>query len=207
MPNDASPYAPLLAHIARYVALTEDEQAALLAELAVCTLPRKACLLEQDHVCTASYFVLQGCLRMYFISDKGAEQITHFAIENWWLADYTSLSTQTPSQFFVQAVEPSTVALLDYQQQESLLSRVPKLERYFRLMMQRVTAAAQMRILYLYGQSGEQRYHHFATAFPDFVQRVPQYMLASYLGFTPEFLSKIRAKAAHQALRSPSSGS
>lgn len=190
-------YAPLLAHIARYVVLTEAEQQALLAVLSTRTLARKEHLLRQDEVCTASYFVLQGCLRMYFLTDKGTEQITHFALENWWLADYTSLSLHAPARFFIQAVEPSVVVVFDGQQQEAVLARVPALERYFRLMMQRAAAAAQMRQQYYFGQSGEERYQHFARLYPDFVQRVPQYMLASFLGFTPEFLSKIRARAAH----------
>jgi CRP-like cAMP-binding protein len=192
-------YAALLAHIGRYVSLTAAEQQLLLDSLTLVECPRKAYLLRQEEVCTASYFVLQGCLRMYFLTDKGAEQITHFALENWWLADYSSLSQQAPSHFYIQAVEPSQLAVLDHQRQEELLARVPALERYFRLVMQRAAAAAQMRMLYLYGQSGEERYHHFARAFPGFVQRVPQYMLASFLGFTPEFLSKIRARAAHGA--------
>lgn len=190
-------YAPLLAHIARYVALTEAEQQALLAVLRTQPLARKEHLLRQDEVCTASYFVLQGCLRMYFLTDKGTEQITHFALENWWLADYTSLSQHAPSRFCIQAVEPSVVVVLDGPQQEAVLAQVPALERYFRLMMQRAAAAAQTRLLFFFGMSGEERYFQFARLFPDFVQRVPQYMLASYLGFTPEFLSKIRARAAH----------
>jgi CRP/FNR family transcriptional regulator, anaerobic regulatory protein len=190
-------YAPLLAHIARYVSLTEAEQQTLQAAFSGQPVPRKAHLLRQDEVCTASYFVLQGCLRMYFLTDKGTEQITHFALENWWLGDYTSQSQHTPSRFFIQAVEPSLVAVLDSERQQALLDEVPALERYFRLMMQRAAAAAQMRLQFFFGQSGEERYFEFARRFPDFVQRVPQYMLASYLGLTPEFLSKVRARAAH----------
>jgi len=86
------------------------------------------------------------------------------------------------------------VAVLSAAQQEALLAQVPALERYFRLMLQRVAAANQTRWVYFYEQSLEERYHFFASSFPAFVQRIPQYMLASYLGCTPEFLSKVRAR-------------
>lgn len=187
-------YAALLAHIARYVTLTPAEAAAVTAYFSIQTVPRKGHLLAAGQPCAASYFVLQGCLRLYFITEKGTEQTTQFALESWWLADYGSLLSGQPSAFCIQAVEPSTVAVLTYPQQEALLARVPALERYFRLMLQRVAAANQTRWVYFYGQSLEERYHSFSTAFPAFVQRIPQYMLASYLGCTPEFLSKVRAK-------------
>ncbi len=188
-------YAALLAHIARYVALTPAEAALVPTYFRLQTVPRKAYLLEAGQPCPASYFVLQGCLRLYFLTEKGTEQITQFALESWWLTDYNSLLSRQPSLFHIQAVEPTTVAVLDYPRQEAMLAQVPALERYFRLMLQRVAAANQTRWVYYYGQSLEERYQHFSTAFPGFVQRVPQYMLASYLGCTPEFLSKVRAKA------------
>jgi CRP-like cAMP-binding protein len=188
-------YPELLAHIARYVALTPAEAQLVGEYFTRQTLPRKAHLLEAGQPCTASYFVLQGCLRLYFVTEKGTEQITRFALENWWLADYTSLLSQRPSEFYIQAVEPTTVAVLSYPQQEALLTQVPALERYFRLVLQRAAAADQMRWVYHHGQSLEERYQQFSTWFPGFVQRIPQYMLASYLGCTPEFLSKVRAKA------------
>lgn len=196
-------YTALLAHIARYVALAPAETQLVRDHLTLQTVPRKAHLLAAGQTCTSSYFVLQGCLRMYFLTEKGAEQITRFALENWWLADYTSLLSRRPSQFFVQAVEPTTVAVLDHARQEELLARVPALERYFRLVLQRAAAADQMRPVFQFGLSAEERYHQFSTLFPGFVQRVPQYMLASYLGFTPEFLSKIRAKPRGPRLAKP----
>ena len=188
-------YAALLAHIARYVALTPVE-AQVVSDYFTCRpVPRKACLLEAGQPCPASYFVLQGCLRLYFFTEKGTEQTTQFALENWWLTDYSSLGSGRPSPFTIQAVEPTTVAVLTYAHQEALLARVPTLERYFRLLQQRVAAANQLHWVYYYGQSLEARYQHFSAAFPEFVQRVPQYLLASYLGCTPEFLSKVRARA------------
>jgi len=190
-------YAPLLAHIARYVSLTPAEAETLLSYLKPQTLARKEFLLTEGQVCPANYFVLRGCLRTYLLNEKGGEQTTQFGIENWWLTDYASFDNHTPSQFFIQAVENTEVVVFERRVQEEVFRCVPPLERYFRILLQKSAAAAQFRIKFLFSLSGEARYHHFNDAFPGFVQRVPQYMLASYLNFTPEFLSKIRAKAGH----------
>lgn len=180
-------------HIKRYTTLTEEEQAVLSAHLSEQSLRKKTHVLKEGEICRANYFVVKGCLRAYFINEKGGEQTCQFAIENWWITDYMSFDTQTPSHFFIQTVEPTEVIVLTKKMQDDLLAKIPKLEKYFRLLIQRTYAASQLRIKYLFSQSGEERYHHFNESFPEFVQRVPQYMLASYLGFSPEFLSKIRS--------------
>jgi CRP-like cAMP-binding protein len=190
-------YAPLLAHIARYVTLTAAEADLLISYLRPQSIARKGFLLTEGQVCPANYFVLRGCLRTYFTTEKGTEQTIQFGIENWWLTDYASLDGRTPSQFFIQAVEATEVVVLHQHVQEEVFAQLPQLERYFRLVLQRAVAAAQFRVKLLFSLSGEARYYHFNNAFPGFVQRVPQYMLASYLGFTPEFLSKIRARVGH----------
>jgi CRP/FNR family transcriptional regulator len=190
-------YTRLLAHIARFVALTPAEEDLLVSYLHTQTIARKDFLLCEGQVCPASYFVLQGCLRTYFVSEKGTEQIIQFSIENWWVTDYASMGLHSPTPYTVQAIEPTEVVVFDQQVQEEVFRQLPILERYFRLILQRVVAAAQFRNKFLFGMSGEERYHFFNKALPGFVNRVPQYMLASYLGFTPEFLSKIRAKVGH----------
>lgn len=192
MTNFAS--STLLNHISRYVQLSEAEENLLLSIVKHQSLKKKEYLLTEGQICKANYFVAKGCLRNYLINEKGVEQITQFAIENWWITDYGSLSTQTASGFFIQAIEDAEVIAIEKHLEEELFDKIPKLERYFRLVLKRAYAASQMRIKFIFTQSGEERYHHFATSFPGFIQRVPQYMLASYLGFTPEFLSKIRAK-------------
>ena len=115
-------------------------------------------------------------------------------MENWWITDYTSLESRQPSGYFIQAVEDSEIAVLTKANREILFQQIPQLERYFRLLLQRMHAANLMRIQYLFDLSVEERYRQFNARFPEFVQRIPQYMLAVYLGFTPEVLSKIRAK-------------
>ena len=131
---------------------------------------------------------------MFFINEKGVEQTVQFALENWWLSDYTSFTAQKPSDFYIQAVEKSQIISLDYQAQEKMLQEFPVMERYFRLIHQRVHAASQYRLKALFSQTREEIYREFVKQYPEFIQRIPQYLLASFLGFTPEYLSELRAK-------------
>jgi CRP-like cAMP-binding protein len=184
----------LLQHIQRFVSLTEEEIQLLTPYFTAKQTEKKEYLFKEGQICPANYFVSKGCYRLYFVNEKGVENIVQFAIENWWIADYMSLEKQIPSPFSLQSLETGELLVLEKQVQEELLGKVSKLERYFRIIAQRANGAAQVRIKYISELSGEERYVQFAASFPEFVQRIPQYMLASYLGFTPEFLSKLRAK-------------
>lgn len=184
----------LINHINRFVALTDEETEILTSYLKPKSLKKKEFLLIEGAICKANYFVKKGCFRLYFINEKGAEQILQFGIENWWITDLASLEYQSPSQFFIQALENGEVDVLEKRHEEELFEKVPKLERYFRIVLQKSYAASLRRIKIFSSQTAEERYTNFNNSFPEFVQRIPQYMLASYLGFTPEFLSKIRAK-------------
>jgi len=184
----------LVQHIRKFTTLDDQDVASLLRFFEPLSLKKKACLLEEGEICRYNYFVEKGCLRMYYIDDKGTEQTNQFAIENWWLADYMSFDKQTPSPFYIQAIEKSTVYGLEHSKQNQLFEEFPQMERYFLLILQRAYAASQLRMKYMHDFSKEEIYHHIAARFPEFIQRVPQYMLASYLGFTPEYLSEIRKK-------------
>lgn len=181
-------------HLQKYISLNEDDIHLLSLFIKSSIIKKKQFLLEEGKIEKANYFVEKGLLRMFFINDKGVEQITQFALENWWLSDYMSLGMQTPSHFYIQAVEDSEIIIVERQRQEDLFKQLPQLERYFRIMMQRAYAASQMRFKYVYDYSKEENYRQFVTLFPKFVQRIPQYMLASYLGITPEYLSELRKK-------------
>ena len=184
----------LIAHINRFVSLTDDEQAEVAKAVNLVSIKPKQFLLEPGQICRHNYFVSKGVMRLYFINKNGQEQITMFGIENWWITDYDSLETGRQSHYYVQAVEDAELIGLSKTNLEELLIKVPKMERYFRLILQKAFTATMRRFEYFRDQSDEERYRTFAALFPDFVQRIPQYMLASYLGFTPQFLSKIRAK-------------
>ncbi|WP_448697756.1 Crp/Fnr family transcriptional regulator [Mucilaginibacter sp. AW1-3] len=187
-------YPELLEHIKRFVPLTADEEQLLCAKIEHKTLKKKEYLLQAGKLCRGSYFVVKGCLRLYFVNDKLNEQIIQFAIENWWMADYDSLLNKQPSHCYIQAVEPCELLYLAEKDQAELFEQIPKLQTYFRIIIQKAYVASQRRIGFIFNQTDEERYRHFAKLFPGFIQRVPQYMLASYLGFTPQFLSRIRAK-------------
>lgn len=184
----------LIDHIKKYIDLTEADIQNLSSSVAVHQVAKKELLLEEGQIDRNLFFVEKGCLRLYFVNDKGTEQITQFAIEGWWLADFMSFDRQIPSSFYIQAIEKSEIISIDYQEQDKLVRKIPLMDRYFRLVMQRAYAAHQTRLKFIYDLSKEESYQHFMNAFPGFAQRIPQYMLASYLGFTPEYLSEIRKK-------------
>jgi len=157
-------------------------------------IKKKQNLMQEGDYCSELYFVEQGCLRMFFLKDNGIEQTTEFAIEQWWLTDNFSFDRKLPTTFYIQAVEPTTVLYINHDKREELFKSYPIMEQYFRMVYQRSYAASQRRIRYLYEFTREELYFHFEGNYPEFVQRIPQYLLASFLGFTPEYLSEIRSK-------------
>lgn len=186
-------YQPLFDHIEKFVTLEASEIDALESCLSLSKIKKKEHVLQEGQICNTLYFIVKGCMRQYIINSKGNEQTLQFGIENWWITDYLSYHNHTTSHFYIQAVENCEVIALEKPILESILIQIPKLERYFRVVSQKSFGAAQMRIKFLFTMSAEERYHHINNLFPEFVQRVPQYMLASYLDFSAEFMSKIRA--------------
>lgn len=179
-------------HITKFTTLEETEFETVLSFFKTIKANKKENLLTAGQLCKVHFFVLEGCLRKFFINSKGVEQTTEFAIENWWLTDNIAYERGLPTEFYIQAVENSVVLVIDKQLQDKLVLEHPKLERYFRFIYQRAFAASQMRIKYLYDFSKEEAYLQLCKNQPEFVQRVPQYLIASFLGFTPEYLSEIR---------------
>jgi len=190
----ANNYPGFIAHIRKYVELSEPEVEILEKYVRPMELKRREYLVNEGEICRHNYFVEKGCLRMFYYNDKMVEQTTQFALETWWISDYFSLVQQSLSQYSIQAVERSFVVAVDYSLQDKLFGEVPQLERYFRIMMQRALAASQLRVKLIYQYSKKEMYTQFVNAYPRFFQRVPQYMIASYLGLTPEYLSELRKK-------------
>lgn len=184
----------IVTHIKKHVSLSREETELLLSSLEVRELKKKEHLLEAGQTCNDNYFVVQGCLRMYLMTDKGTEQVIQFAIENWWMTDYFSFKSSLPSNFYIQAIEKTTVIAVGRKVQDELFEKLPQLEKYFRIVLEKAYSAQLNRIHYIFNLGSEEQYHMMIARYPEFVQRVPQYMLASFLGITPEFLSKVRAK-------------
>lgn len=184
----------LLQHITRFIKVNEDDIPDILNFFQQQEIKKKENLLTEGSVCHSNYFVVKGLLRMFFINEKGIEQTIQFAMENWWMSDYSSFESHKPAAFTIQAVEKTELLSITHDAQEEMLSRFPWMERYFRMVHQRAHAASQFRMRSMYALSREELYYQFNTRYPEFVQRVPQYLLASFLGFTPEYLSEIRSK-------------
>jgi len=181
-------------HIAKFAQVTDDEFGQIIKFFETKQIGKKENLLEEGQLCRHHYFVLQGLLRKFYISEKGTEQTTEFAIETWWLTDNYAYERGLTTEFYIQAVEKTTLLYITAEKQQKLLKEFPAMERYFRSVYQRAYAAAQKRIKFLFSFSKEEFYFQAVRNHPEFIQRVPQYLIASYLGFTPEYLSEIRRK-------------
>lgn len=181
-------------HIQKFVLITDEEFEEIIKFFQVKVVNKKEDLLVAGQICRHQYFVLNGLLRTFYLNEKGVEQTTEFAIETWWLTDNTAYENSLPTEFYIQAVEQSTVIYISYQHREMLLEKFPIMEKYFRFVYQRAYAAAQKRIKFLFSLSKEDFYLQAVKNHPEFIQRVPQYLIASYLGFTPEYLSEIRKR-------------
>lgn len=182
----------ILANITRYVHLSDKERESLLAVLSETEIQKRQFLLEPGMICRHQSYVVSGCLRSFFIAADGSEQTIQFAIEDWFISDFNSYLSQKPGHLYVEAIEPTTILQLEFNDTERLCEQHPIFDRYFRMTAQKAFAFSQNRMLSNLRDSATQRYLEFNTKYPEIVKRVPQYALASYLGMRPEFLSKVR---------------
>ena len=155
---------------------------------------RKTFLLQEGEVCQFEAFILKGCIRTYHIDHAGAEVTLQFAIEDWWVSDITSFHNQTPGLVYIETLEDCELLILTPETKELLLAKVPGFERMFRLMVQRNLAQLQERLFRTISTTAVEKYLDFLNRYPAIPQRVAQHYIASYLGFSPEFLSKVRKK-------------
>ncbi|OLY91916.1 cAMP-binding domain of CRP or a regulatory subunit of cAMP-dependent protein kinases [Cnuella takakiae] len=158
------------------------------------SIRKRQYLLQEGEVCRYQYFVSRGILRSYTTDDKGAEHILQFASEGWWMADLYSFFTGEASLYNMEAIEDAEVLMISRDNWDRLLQELPKLEHYFRVLLQNHLVATQRRLLVSLSEPAEQRYLRFMDAYPDCLQRVPQHMIAAYLGITKESLSRLRSR-------------
>ncbi len=149
-------------------------------------------LLNEGEIAKNTFFTVRGCLRMYTVDNKGKEHIMQFAPENWWLGDMESSSKNIPSVYFIDALEDSDLLVMDIVNWEKSMKEIPQLALLFQRLMQNRQTATQKRIIFSMSASAEERYLDFMKTYPSLAQRIPQHMIASYLGITPESLSRIR---------------
>jgi len=144
-------------------------------------------------------FVAKGCLRSYVIDDKGKVHIVRFAPEEWWLADSARYLTGEPSTLFIDAIEASDLLVIEHPSHQRILDGVPSYAAAYQVGLQRLAAAHDKRIISSLSASAHDRYRDFAATYPTLLRRVPLRMLASYLGMSPETLSRIRKKVSTRA--------
>lgn len=159
-------------------------------------LRKRQYLLQDGDVNKYTAFVSKGLLRSYTVDEKGNEHILQFAFEGWWMGDLYSFLTDEPSSFNMEALEACELLLITKPSWELLLNKIPAFERYFRILIQNNLIATQKRLMGSLSKSAEEKYVNLINTFPGCLQRVPQHMIASYLGITPETLSRIRGQMA-----------
>lgn len=159
-------------------------------------LRKRQYLLQEGDVCRYTAFVEKGMLRTFTVDEKGNEPILQFSLEGWWIADLYSFLTEEPSIYNIEALENCELLLITKSSWDELLEKVSAFERYFRILIQNNLIATQKRLMSSLNETAEEKYKKLIENFPGCLQRVPQHMIASYLGITPETLSRIRSQLA-----------
>lgn len=182
----------LIEYFEKYLPFNIEEKELIEPRVALRNIKRRQMILQEGFVCKHYYFVLDGCFKMYAIDDKGNEHNLQFAAENDWIADISSFHSEKPSKLFIEAIEPSVILQIEQQDLYFLYSNVPKLNIIFKVIIENKFVELQNRVLQNISSTGEQRYLNFLEQYPKLASRLPNTQIASYLGITPEFLSKIR---------------
>ncbi len=186
----------ILSNVAKHITLNDHEKKFFLSLLLPQTFKRKTLFLQQGEVCKNSTFVIDGALRSYTVDKEGKEHILNFATQGWWMSDLYSLISKKPSTLNIEAIDDTEVFILSGNDQQLLYEKVPKFERFFRILIENALVANQQRLIDNLSLPAEERYLQFLKKYPIIPSCVPQHNIASYLGITPEFLSKIRARLA-----------
>jgi CRP-like cAMP-binding protein len=159
-------------------------------------LRRRQYLLQEGDICHHHCFIAKGCMRMYRLSSDGAEHVLKFGIENWWISDAESFNNSTPSNFYIDALEDSVLYLVEKEDFNKLMKEISKLQAWKEFMDAKSYDASQKRILSNISYTAEEKYENFIKSYPEFYQRVPLHMVASFLGVSRETLSRVRTKYA-----------
>jgi len=184
----------LFRNISQYINLSEEDFQQFVKPFELKKFKKKEVVLKEGDYCLFEGFVLNGCFKIYYLNENGFEQTLYFAVEGWWITDIDSLINNVPGILNIEALEDSEVLMIAKKDKEYLYETMPQIEKLFRIMNQKSSVALQRRILSLTGKTADKRYLEFLEKYPGLEQRITQQQLASYLGITHEFLSKIRRK-------------
>ena len=186
----------ILKNVGKHIELNDKEKKFFMSLVEPKMFRRKDIYLHAGEVCKNSAFVIDGALKSFTIDAEGKEHILSFATRDWWIADMYSYISRKPAVLTIEAIADSEVLLLSWQNQQLLFEKVPKFERFFRILIENALVANQQRLIDNLSSTAQDRYLHFIKKYPLIPSCVPQHNIASYLGITPEFLSKIRRRLA-----------
>ena len=184
----------LIDYVQNFVSLDDNEAEQFVAHFEEVRVKKRQFIVQPNFTNKHRAFVVKGAFRTYAVTDDGQEHTLQFAIENWWVSDFNSYIYQHPATLFIIALEDSTILQIEFEKEQELKKVNHKFETFFRIMAEKGLAFEHRRILFNLTHDAEARYENFLLNYPNFVQRVPQYALASYLGMSSEFLSRIRNK-------------
>jgi CRP-like cAMP-binding protein len=185
-------------HLLARIELTDEEFDHFVSHVKITKVKKRQFIIQPDFVAKYRNYVLEGAFRAYVVVDEGEEHTIQFAIEDWWISDYSSFIYQQPASMFVVALEDSIVLQLDYENEQKLKFTNHKFETFFRIMAERSFAGIQKRLINNLTKSAEVRYHEYEENYPKIAHRVPQYALASFLGMTTQYMSKLRNTRVHK---------
>ena len=189
------PYITLIiTHFEKIIPLSAEERAYVTEAFQPRLYRKKQYVLQEGDVCHMLNFVVSGCLRMYTVNEKGTQHIVHFAPENEWISNLMSLYKETPSEFYIDALENTTVLQIKREDLFQLYGYSPKFNRIFRVLIEEAYANLQQRFLLSISASAQQKYQYFTQTYPHLLQRLPQTQIAAFLGITPVSLSNVKAE-------------
>jgi len=184
----------IIDYLKKTVPVTTEEAETFADAFKVAKIKKRQFIVQPNFIVKNRNFVVEGAFRAYVVDDHGQDSTIAFAIEDWWITDYNSYILQQPATMFVVALEDSVILEISYEKEQLLKKQHHAFETFFRIRAERTAAFMQQRIIANLTLSAEERYDRFVEKYPQIIQRVPQYALASYLGITTEFLSRIRNK-------------
>jgi len=184
----------IISYFDNYLSLDDTEKVELINRLSERKIKRRQFILQENDTCKHFTFVVEGCFKMYAVDKNGYEHNLQFAAENDWIADIGSLHNEKPSQLYIEAIEPSLILQIAKSDLWHLYNLYPKFDRNFRVIIENKFIELQSRVLQNISSTAHERYKTFLSQYPNLANRLPNTQIASYLGITPEFLSKIRAE-------------
>lgn len=182
----------LINYFKNYFPLKEQEKEELLARFAERNIKRRGFILQEGDVCRHFSFVVEGCLKMYAVDESGKEHNLQFAAENDWITNYSSFYSGKPGKVYIEAIEPALILQIKQPDLLFLYTHYHKFDRNFRIILEKKFIELENRLLQTISSTAEERYLYFIEQYPQLSNRLPNTQIASYLGITPEFLSKVR---------------